>query len=67
MLRKVAEAGDWAQFASDAFRACNGRKVFYTENGLLGMGPMAMRPGNISSILFGAREPFILCEIDGDV
>lgn len=60
MLRKAAEGGNWAQFVSDAFRACNGRKVFYTKNGHLGVGPMAMRSGDIISILFGAREPFTL-------
>lgn len=60
MLRKDAEGGNWAQFVADAFPACNGRKVFYTKNGHLGVGPMAMRSGDIFSILFAARPPFIL-------
>jgi hypothetical protein len=60
MLQKAAEGGNWAQFVSDAFRACNGRKVFITKNGHLGVGPMAMRSGDITSILFTARTPFIL-------
>ncbi|KAH0559003.1 hypothetical protein GP486_004384 [Trichoglossum hirsutum] len=60
MLRKAAEGGNWAQFVSDAFRACNGRKVFTTKNGHLGVGPMAMRSGDIASILFAARTAFIL-------
>jgi hypothetical protein len=60
ILRKAADGGNWAQFVADAFRACNGRKVFYTKNGYLGVGPMAMRTGDICSILFAGRTPFIL-------
>jgi hypothetical protein len=60
MLRKAAKGGSWAQFVSQAFRACNGRKLFFTKNGRLGVGPMAMRSGDISCILVGARTPFIL-------
>lgn len=60
MLRETAEGGNWEQFVSNAFRACNGRKMFRTKNGHLGVGPMAMRSGDILSILFAARTPFIL-------
>ncbi|KAE8450788.1 hypothetical protein EG329_005701 [Mollisiaceae sp. DMI_Dod_QoI] len=43
-----------------ASRFCTGRKIFSTQNGLLGLGPCALKEGDLCCILFGASVPFVL-------
>jgi hypothetical protein len=57
---EAGKQGSWGQFVADAFRACNGRRMFCTKNGHLGLGPMAMRAGDTCAFLSGAKVPFIL-------
>ena len=56
----LADRGDAWRFAEAAQNACNGRKLFFTEDGRLGLGPAAMRKGDHLCILFGGSVPFIL-------
>ncbi|RYP14769.1 hypothetical protein DL765_006146 [Monosporascus sp. GIB2] len=44
----------------------HGRRRFLTENGSLGMGPCAMKTGDIVCVLFGGRVPYILRATDAD-
>lgn len=40
--------------------ACNRRRVFTTEDGRLGVGPKALRKGDVVAVLFGGATPYIL-------
>lgn len=55
-----ADRGDAWRFTEAAQNACNGRRLFFTEDGRLGLGPAAMREGDHLCILFGGSVPFIL-------
>ena len=41
-------------------RACDGRRIFLTANGYLGLGPKDLQHGDIVAILLGGQLPFIL-------
>ncbi|EGU72350.1 hypothetical protein FOPG_18832 [Fusarium oxysporum f. sp. conglutinans race 2 54008] len=56
----LADGGDAWRFEEAAQNACNGRRLFLTEDSRLGLGPAAMREGDHLCILFGASVPFIL-------
>lgn len=43
-----------------------GRRVFRCEDGKLGLGPAAMRPGDLVVVLFGGIVPYVLRPLDGD-
>ena len=61
--------GDWKRLPPVVVSATDRRRLFFmTEHGSIGMGPPAMRPGDIVAILFGAKAPFILrpTDIDGE-
>jgi hypothetical protein len=45
-------------------RACVDRRFFVTKTGLIGIGPDAMKDGNIIGILFGGRVPYPLRAVD---
>ena len=51
---------------SVALGACYGRRYFVTENGHMGIGPAAMRDGDVVCILFGGCVPYILRPTDAD-
>lgn len=40
------------------------RRIFRTDNGLLGLGPQSLRPGDHIFVLLGARVPFVLRPLD---
>lgn len=42
-----------------------GRRVFRCEDGKLGLGPAAMRPGDVIAVLFGGIVPYVLRPLDG--
>lgn len=44
----------------NATRAANGRRLFVTESGVPGLGPLAIAIGDIVAVLFGGSVPFIL-------
>lgn len=41
-----------------------GRRVFHCEDGQLGIGPAAMRPGDVVTVLFGGIVPYVLRPLD---
>lgn len=41
-----------------------GRRVFRCEDGKLGLGPAAMRPGDVVVVLFGGIVPYVLRPLD---
>lgn len=43
-----------------------GRRVFRCEDGKLGLGPAAMKPGDVVAVLFGGIVPYVLRPLDGD-
>ena len=43
-----------------ALYAFHGRRIFLTEDGRAGLGPPAMRPGDMICALYGATVPFVL-------
>jgi hypothetical protein len=51
---------------SVARRSCYGRRQFFTENGYMGIGPSAMRKGDLVCVLFGGCVPYILRPTDTD-
>jgi hypothetical protein len=59
-LRAAADGGHWDRFMIDAAENCRHRKFFRTCKGYFGLGPRAMRPGDICCVLLGAKVPFIL-------
>lgn len=56
--------GDGVQYRMMVRIYCPGRKVFKTASGRFGLGPSAMRPGDICCILFGACVPFVIRRCD---
>ncbi|KAF4625704.1 hypothetical protein G7Y89_g12459 [Cudoniella acicularis] len=59
-LRSLAERGDAERFAEAAKSASTGRRLFFAEDGRLGLGPAAVEKGDRLCILFGGTVPFIL-------
>jgi hypothetical protein len=53
-------ASDVERFIEAASNACNGRRLFFTYFGRLGLGPAAMREGDRLVVLFGGEMPYIL-------
>jgi len=43
----------------------NGRRVFRTQTGYFGLGPLVMQPGDLVCVLFGFYTPFVLRKVDG--
>lgn len=62
-LQETGEAGEVGKFLYDIDSVCTERKLFSTRKGLLGLGPGALREGNLCCILFDARVPFILRQV----
>lgn len=57
---------DYAICGARIVRFMNGRITFVTETGLIGVGPVQMRPGDILCIFLGGDVPYILRPTDGD-
>lgn len=45
-------------------QACMNRRFFKTASGSLGIGPQAMRPGDIVAVLYGGDIPYVLRPVD---
>jgi hypothetical protein len=56
----AAKRGDAYRFAEAMSNACSGRRLFFTENGYMGLGPEAMEKGDVLVVLFGGTVPFVL-------
>ncbi|KAH7355651.1 heterokaryon incompatibility protein-domain-containing protein [Pyrenochaeta sp. MPI-SDFR-AT-0127] len=39
------------------------RKLYRTQSGMLGLGPMVTRPGDVVVVLFGGKYPFVLRQL----
>ena len=68
--RYAEEAGDSPDLASLPYQAALGyvaphRKFFTTSNGLVGLGPKSIAPGDRLCVFAGGRVPFILRIEDG--
>jgi len=57
--------GDCRLFQSSFNHFGQGRKFYTTENGSMGIGPPAMRGGDVVCVLFGGTLPYILRPIAG--
>jgi Heterokaryon incompatibility protein (HET) len=53
-------AGDLASFSHAVSFACDGRRLFVTQNGTLGIGPRALSQGDCIAILYGGSVPHVL-------
>jgi hypothetical protein len=51
---------DADRYNQSASNACKARKLFFTKGGRIGLGPMAMQEGDLLSVLFGGKVPFVL-------
>jgi hypothetical protein len=51
---------DSKQFELDVFHTCHLRRMFWTENSSLGLGPMCMRSGDVVVVLHGGNTPYVL-------
>jgi hypothetical protein len=52
--------GDADRFREAIRRIHDGRRLFFSDSGQLGLGPEALRPGDHVCVLFGAAVPFVL-------
>lgn len=62
-LKELAAEGDPLRFLEAASNACQERRLFQTVDGHLGLGPAAMKAGDMVCVLFGSTVPFILREV----
>ncbi|KAK3646883.1 hypothetical protein LTR56_008371 [Elasticomyces elasticus] len=59
-LAQKAQGGVAAHFERIAKSLGFGRRLFLTEYGRLGLGPRVSRPGDVVTVLYGGRMPFVL-------
>jgi len=59
-LLQEAAGAEAALFESLVSQVSFGRRLFQTDTGYLGLGPKAMRVGDLVCVLFGGRVPFVL-------
>ena len=53
-------SGDADCFFVAAHSACDGRRLFYTSKGYLGLGPALLQAGDLVCVLAGGAIPFVL-------
>lgn len=51
---------DSGRFHQVFVRACTDRRFFVTEEGRMGIGPGALKDGDIVTVLFGGKVPYVL-------
>ena len=61
-LRQTHPHGNRLRYQQDTCLVwiCSNRRLFYTNRGLFGLGPLAIQPGDIVVILYGGYTPFVL-------
>ncbi|KAG9206106.1 hypothetical protein G6514_004827 [Epicoccum nigrum] len=59
-LQSKYPQGDRLRYQKDIVWICTKRRLFHTRGGLFGLGPLAMRPGDVIAILYGGYTPFVL-------
>ncbi|KAI4105746.1 MAG: hypothetical protein LQ339_003308 [Xanthoria mediterranea] len=60
----LSEEGEGVHYKLMVRQYCSERKLFNTASRRFGLGPSAMRPGDICCILFGARVPYVIRRCD---
>jgi hypothetical protein len=60
----MPKRSDPGRFHEVFVQACVDKRFFVTKNGLMGVGPDAMKEGDIIGILFGGRVPYVLRPVD---
>jgi hypothetical protein len=50
--------------AKTLFAAFGGHRAFVTRRGLIGRGAQTLRKGDFVCVLFGAKQPFLLRNVD---
>ena len=63
-LRNDSVKGDKAKFMRDGNVFWRYRRFFRTAQGYFGLGPQYLMEGDLCCVLFGAKVPFILREVD---
>ncbi|KAG9187586.1 hypothetical protein G6011_05457 [Alternaria panax] len=58
--RSPKQSADSGRFHEAFVRACVDRRFFVTRNGLMGIGPDAMKEGDVVAILIGGRVPYVV-------
>jgi hypothetical protein len=66
-LRRDSQGANGAQGRS-RFEKCSvmyslNRRLYRTRSGMLGLGPMVTRPGDVVVVLFGGKYPFLLRQL----
>lgn len=56
-LRQTPDPG---RFHEAFVRACVDRRFFVSRNSLMGIGPKAMKEGDVIAVLFGGKVPYLL-------
>lgn len=64
-LRDDSINGDKKKFMRDGNIFWKGRKFFCTKEGYFGLGPQSLMEGDLCCVLFGAKVPFVLREVEG--
>ncbi len=59
-LRQTHPHGNRLRYQQSIVWICSNRRLFYTNRGLFGLGPLAIQPGDIAVILYGGYTPFVL-------
>lgn len=59
-LRQQARCGIAEHYERAAKTGSFGRRLFLTAAGRIGLGPMVCKPGDVVSVIYGGRMPFIL-------
>ena len=64
-LLEVAGSVMWEVYETMANDTCVHRALFTTKRGYLGLGPELLQPGDVVSVLYGGKVPYILRPKDG--
>jgi len=64
MPRASRQSADSGRFHEAFVRVCVDRRFFVTRNGLMGIGPDAMKEGDTIAILFGGSVPYVVRTVD---
>lgn len=63
----IEPAPQFMGFIASFRQATMNRRFFITEEGLMGLGPRLIEPGDLVCVLLGSRVPFVLRrKVDGD-
>jgi hypothetical protein len=65
-MKSLVDSEGCRRYAYDVRTACNRRRLFMTQYGDVGLGPLNVREGDIVVILYGAPWPIVLRELPGN-